>query len=96
MFVCFLFSIRLLTLLLLLVFSNLSIAGDAFNFGKVPFLVAEWTDGACFQPALDAIQVKDVAAISKRNGETIVVGRRRIGLILNARFVERISTNGAL
>ena len=35
--------------------SHLSIARNTFNFGKVPFLVAEWTYGSCFEPTLDAI-----------------------------------------
>ena len=73
-----------------------SVSRNALNFGKVPFLVAKWTHGARLEPALNAVQVKDVPAITKGNAQTIVVGRRRIGLILNGRFVERIATNGAL
>ena len=76
--------------------SQLSISRDALNLGKVPFLVAERTDGSCFQPTLDAIQVKDVSAISKGNGETVVVGWTGIGLILDRRLVEGVAANGAL
>jgi hypothetical protein len=55
--------------------AELSVSGNAFNFGKVPFLVTEWTDGACFEPSLDTVQMKDVSTVSKGNGETVVVGR---------------------
>jgi len=39
--------------------------------------------------------MKDVTTISKGNAEAVVVGRRRIGLIFNTRFIERIAANGA-
>lgn len=69
---------------------------NTYNFGKIPFLVAEGTDGAGLEPTLDAIEVKDVTAIPKSNGQAIVVGRTGIGLILDGGFVERIAANGAL
>ena len=75
---------------------QLTVAGNALNFGKVPFLIAERTDGARLEPALDAVQVEDVSAVSKGNRQAVVVRRRRVGLVLNARFVQGISTNGAL
>jgi len=40
--------------------------------------------------------MKDVPAVAKGNAEAIVVGRGRIGLVLNGRFVERVAANGAL
>ena len=76
--------------------SELSVAGDALNFGKVPLLVAERTDGTRLEPALDAVQMKDVAAIAKGDRQAVLVGGRRIGLVFNARFIERIAANGAL
>ena len=66
------------------------------HLGKVPFLVAERTDGTGLQPALDAIQVKDVSTIAEGNAESIVVGGRRIGLVFDGGFVEGIAANGAL
>lgn len=48
--------------------SQLSVSGDSFNFGKVPFLITEWTYAPRFQPTLDAIKMKDVTTISKGNG----------------------------
>ena len=74
----------------------MSISRNTFNLGKVPFLVTERTDTTSLEPTLDAVQVKDVATIAKRNAQTIVIGRRRIGLILDTGLVERVSTNGAL
>ena len=40
--------------------------------------------------------MKDVTAVAKGNRKTVVVGRRRIGLVLDRRFVEGIAANGAL
>jgi len=37
--------------------------------------------------------MKDVTAISKRNGQAIIIRRRWIGLIFNGGFIQRISTN---
>ena len=34
---------------------------DAFDLCKLPLLVAEWADGACFEPALNAIQVENMS-----------------------------------
>ena len=76
--------------------SQLSVSRDAFNLGKVPLLVAEGTDRPRLEPALDAIQVKDVTAIAKGNAQPVVIGRRRIRLVLDRGFVERIAANGAL
>ena len=76
--------------------SQLTISRNTFNFGKVPFFVTERTDAACFEPALNTIQMKDVTAITKGNAQSIIIGRRRIGLVLNRRFIERIAANGAL
>mmetsp|Transcript_2048 Transcript_2048/g.4642 ORF Transcript_2048/g.4642 Transcript_2048/m.4642 type:complete len:93 (-) Transcript_2048:348-626(-) len=47
--------------------SQLTIPWNSFNLCKVPFLVAQRTNTSCLQPTLDAIQVKDVTAISKGN-----------------------------
>jgi hypothetical protein len=63
---------------------------------QIPFLVAKRTDTARLEPALDAIQMKHVSTVPKGNAQTIVVRGRRIGLVFNRRFVEGISTNGAL
>jgi len=66
------------------------------HFCEIPFFVAERTHGTRFQPALDAVQVKDMPAVPKRDAETIVVGRGGIGLVLDRRLVEGIAANGAL
>lgn len=76
--------------------SQLSVSRNSFNFGKVPFLVTERTNGTSFEPTLDAIQVEDVSAVSKSDAQSVVVGGTGIGLILNGGFVERIATNSAL
>lgn len=74
---------------------QLSISRNALNLCKIPFLIAQGADGSSFQPSLDAVQMKNMTTISKRDGKSVIIGRRRICLIFNARFVERISTNGA-
>lgn len=76
--------------------AQLSVARNALDFGKVPLLVTQGTHGTCLEPSLNAIQVKDVPAISKGNGKTIVICRRRIGLVFNRGFVQGVSANGAL
>lgn len=81
---------------ILLLDSELPVAGNALNFCKVPLLVAERADGTRLEPALDAVQMKDVAAIAKGDRQAVLVGGRRIGLVFDARLVERIAANGAL
>ena len=46
-------------------------------------------------PALDAVEMEDVAAIAEGNGQTIVVGRGRVGLILDGGLVEGVAADGA-
>ena len=67
---------------------------NPFYFGKIPLFITKRTHGARFEPSLNTIQMKDVAAISKGNAESIVVGGRWIGLVLNGRFVETVAANG--
>jgi hypothetical protein len=55
--------------------SQLSITRNAFNFGKVPFLVAQWTNTARFEPTLNTVEMKNVSTIAKGNAQTIVIGR---------------------
>jgi hypothetical protein len=74
----------------------LAVARNAFDFGKIPFLVAQRTHTAGFQPALDTIQMKHVATIAKSNRQSIIVRVRGIGLVFNRWFVQGIATNGAL
>jgi hypothetical protein len=76
--------------------SKLSIPWDALNLGNVPFLGAQGTRGFLVHPALDAVPMKHVSAISKCNRKTGVMGRRRISLILNAWLIKRIATNRTL
>lgn len=47
--------------------TQLSVSWNTLNFGKVPFLVAQGTDAASLEPALDAVQVKHVTAVTKSN-----------------------------
>lgn len=75
--------------------SELSVSGNALDLGKIPLLVAEGADTPGLQPALDAIEVKDVAAVSKGYRQTVVVGRRRIGLVLDRGLVQRVSADRA-
>ena len=76
--------------------TQLSIARNTFNFGKVPFLVAERTYRSCFEPSLNTIQMKDVTTIAKGDAETIVIGRWGISLIFNGWLIQGVTTNGAL
>ena len=76
--------------------SQLSVSGDAFDLRKVPLLVAKRTNRPSLEPALDAIEVKDVTTVSKGNRKAIVVGGRRVGLVLDRGFVEGVAANGAL
>ena len=64
-----------------------AVAGNPFNFCEFPFFITKGTDGAGFQPALDAIQVEDVAAAAKRDGEAIFIIRGRIRLIFDRRLI---------
>jgi hypothetical protein len=89
-------SMTLLSLLCSQTTSLLSIARNPLNLGKIPLLVAERTHTARFEPALDAVQVKDVPAVAKGNRQAIVVGGARIGLVFNRRFIQAIATNRAL
>lgn len=68
--------------------SNLPISWNSFNFGKVPFLVAKWTYGARLEPTLNTIQMKDVTAVAKRNGQAVIIRRTRIRLIFNTWLVQ--------
>lgn len=47
---------------------SLTVAGNAFDFGKIPLFVAQRTNTSGFQPTLDTIEMKDVTAVSKGNG----------------------------
>ena len=76
--------------------SQLSIARNSFNLGKVPLFVTKWTYWPCLEPTLNAIKMKDVTTISKSNWQSIVIGWRRVGLIFDRRFVEWITANSAL
>ena len=69
---------------------------ETYHFGVVPFLVTERTDGSRFEPSLDTVQMKDMGAGTEGDGKTIVIGRGRIRLIFDRRFIERVSANGAL
>ena len=54
---------------------QLSVPRDALNLSEIPFLIAQGADGSSFQPSLDAVQMKDVATISKGDGKAIIIGR---------------------
>ena len=76
--------------------TDLTVARDALDLGKVPLLVAKGADRPGPEPALDAVEMEDVAAIAEGNGQAIVIGRGWVGLILDGGLVERVATNGAL
>jgi hypothetical protein len=56
-------------------FLQLSVTGDALNFCKVPFLVAERTYGTRFQPSLNAVQVENMPTVTERYTEPVIVRR---------------------
>lgn len=47
--------------------TQLSIARNAFDLGKIPFFIAQRTHRPGLQPALNAIQMKHMAAVPKGN-----------------------------
>lgn len=74
----------------------LPVSRDSLNFGKVPFLITQWTNGTRLQPPLDTIQMEYMSTIPKGDAQSIVVGRCWIGLIFDAGFIQWITTYGAL
>ena len=77
-------------------YSQLSITRDTFDLGEVPFLVTQRAYTSSFQPSLDTIEMKDMAAITEGDGQSIVVGWARVGLVFNRRFIQTVTANGAL
>ena len=75
--------------------TDLTVARDALDLGKVPLLVAKGADRPGPEPALDAVEMEDVAAIAEGNGQTIVIGRGWVGLILDGGLVEGVAADGA-
>ncbi len=61
----------------------------------LPLAVAKRADGACLQPARDAIKVEDVAAAAPRDRVAGVVGEAGVGLRLDGRLVQLVAANGA-
>ena len=61
----------------------------------LPLSVAQGADGACLEPARDAIKVEDVPAAAPRNRVARIVGEARIGLGLNGGFVQLVTADGA-
>ena len=75
--------------------TDLTVPLDALDLGKVPLLVAKGADRPGPEPALDAVEMEDVAAIAEGNGQTIVIGRGWVGLILDGGLVEGVAADGA-
>jgi hypothetical protein len=76
--------------------SQLAVSRNAFDFGEVPFFVAEWANASGLQPTLDTVQMKHMTTVSEGNGQAVVIGWRRVGLILDGRLIERVAANSAL
>lgn len=72
-----------------------SVPRDAFDFCELPFFIAERADRARLEPALNAVQVKDVAAAPEGDGEAVFVVRARVGLVFDRGFVEGVPADGA-
>ena len=68
--------------------SELTVTGNALDLGKVPLLVAKRTNTTRLQPSLDAIEMEDMAAVSKGNGQSVIVRRRRVRLVLDRGLIE--------
>ena len=68
---------------------------NLLDFRVVPLSVAKGAYGARLLPALNAVEVEDVAAVPKGNRQPVLIGRRRVGLVLNAWLVERVAANRA-
>jgi hypothetical protein len=60
--------------------SHSTIAGNALDLGEVPLLVAQWAHTSRLQPALNAVQVENMTAVSECYTQTILVVWRRAGL----------------
>ena len=69
---------------------------NPLNFGKVPLLITKRTNRPRPQPPLNTIQVKNVSTISKGNAQPIIIRGRRVGLVFDGGFVERVSADGTV
>ena len=72
-----------------------AVARDALDLRELPLLVAEGADASGFEPALDAVQMEDVAAAAEGDREAVLVVRRGVRLIFYGRLVERVPADGA-
>ena len=67
-----------------------------FDLGVVPLPVAQRAGRPGLEPALDAVQVEDVAAVAPRDRLARVVRvARRVGLVLDGRLVQVVAADGA-
>jgi len=61
---------------------------DFFYLGKLPLLVAKRTGTPCLEPALNAIQVKDMSTITPSNTQSRMISiTSGVGLVLDTRLI---------
>lgn len=59
-----------------------------FYLGKLPLLVAKRAGTPCLEPALNAIQVKNMSTITPSNTQSRMISiTSGVGLVLNARLI---------
>jgi len=59
-----------------------------FYLGKLPLLVAKRTGTPCLEPALNAIQVKNMSTITPSNTQSRMISiTSGVGLVLNTRLI---------
>jgi hypothetical protein len=69
---------------------------DLLDLGELPLFVAERARAPGLEPALDAVEVEDVAAHAPRDAEAGVVRiARGVGLVLDAGLVQVVAADGA-
>lgn len=76
--------------------TQLAVARNAFNLGKVPLLVTERTDASRLKPTLNTIEMENMSAIPKCNRQPIIIRGRRICLIFDRWFIERVTADSTL
>ncbi len=61
---------------------------DFLYLGKLPLLVAKRTGTPCLEPALNAIQVKDMSTITPSNTQSRMISiTSGVGLVLDTRLI---------
>ena len=70
------------------------IAWDLLNLAELPLFVTKRAHRSGLEPSLNAVEMEDVPAGAKGDGQAILRVRRRVGLVFNRRLVERIAANG--